>query len=62
MALISGKALITSSLTAYMSYAADLAQQTGAYGLMPTFTYGFAEAFKAFGSWLDDALVYLWED
>ena len=45
-----------------MSYAADLAQRTGAYGLMPTFTYGFAEAFKAFGSWLDDALVYLGED
>ena len=56
-----GKALVTSSLTAYMGYASDLAAINGANGLMPTYTRGFGEAVKAFFGWLDDALVYIWE-
>ena len=61
-AIISGgKALVTSSLTAYMGYASDLAAINGANGLMPTYTRGFGEAVKAFFGWLDDALVYIWE-
>ncbi len=61
-ALTSGaKAAVTSSLTAYIGVASDMAIKNGAYGLMPTNTQGFGEAFKAFFSWVDDALVYLWE-
>ena len=56
-----GKALVTSSLTAYLGYASDLAAINGANGLMPTYTRGFGEAVKAFFGWLDDALVYIWE-
>ena len=56
-----GKALVTSSLTAYMGYASDLAAINGANGLMPTYTRGLGEAVKAFFGWLDDALVYIWE-
>ena len=56
-----GKALVTSSLTAYMGYASDLTAINGANGLMPTYTRGFGEAVKAFFGWLDDALVYIWE-
>ena len=56
-----GKALATSSLTAYMGYASDLATSNGANGLMPTYTRGFGEAVKVFFGWLDDALVYIWE-
>jgi len=60
-ALISGgKALVTSSLTAYMGCASNLAVANGAYGLMPTYTYAFGESVKAFFGWLDDALVYVW--
>jgi len=54
-----GKALITSSITAFMGYASDLAVIDGANGLMPTYTYGFGEAVKTFFGWLDDALVYI---
>lgn len=53
-----GKALVTSSLTAYVGYASDLAITNG---LMPTYTYGFGEAVKAFFGWVDDAIVYIWE-
>ena len=56
-----GKALATSSLTAYMGCASDLAVANCAYGLMPTYTFGFGEGVKAFFSWLDDAMVYIWE-
>lgn len=56
-----GKALVTSSLTAYMGYASDLAVGNGAYGLMSTYTFGFGESVEAFWGWLDDALVYIWE-
>lgn len=56
-----GKALVTSSLTAYMGYASDLTVMNGAGGLMPTYTLGFGESVKSFFGWLDDALVYLWE-
>ena len=60
-AITSGsKALVTSSLTAYMGYASDLAAINGANGLMPTYTIGFGEAIKAFFGWADDALVYVW--
>lgn len=55
------KALVTSSITAYVGYAADLAKIDGAGGLMPNFTYGFAEGFKAFFGWADDAVIYVWE-
>lgn len=54
-----GKALVTSSLTAFAGYASDLAASNGAYGLMPKFTRGFGEAVKAFFGWLDDAFVYV---
>ena len=56
-----GKALVTSSATAYMGYASDLAVSTGANGLMSTYTVGFGEAVKAFFGWADDAVVYIWE-
>jgi RHS repeat-associated protein len=56
-----GKALVTSSLTAYMGYASTSAVSNGANGLMPQYTFGFGESVKAFFGWLDDALVYLWE-
>jgi len=32
---------------------------TGASELMPTYTFGFGEAVKAFFGWMDDALVYI---
>ena len=61
-AIISGgKALVTSSVTAYMGYASDLAVANGANGLTPTYTFGFGEAVKAFFGWIDDAFVYIWE-
>ncbi len=56
-----GKALITSSVTAYVGFASDLAVIDGANGLMPTYTLGFGESVKSFFSWLDDALVYVME-
>ena len=56
------KATVTSSLTAFMGYASDSAVVDGAGGLMPTYTYGFGEAMKAFWGWIDDALVYIWSD
>ena len=56
-----GKALVTSSLTAYMGYTSDIAATNGANGLMPSYTYSFSEAIKNFYGWLDDALVYIWE-
>ena len=56
-----GKALITSSSTAYIGYSSNLTVANGANGLMPTYTYGFGEAVKSFFGWLDDALVYIWE-
>ena len=56
-----GKALVTSSLTAYMGHSSDLAVFNSGYGGMPTYTYGFGEAVKAFFGWVDDAMVYLWE-
>lgn len=55
-----GKASITNSLTGYVGVAADAAKADGCGGLQPTFTYGFAEAVKAFYSWVDDAMVYIW--
>lgn len=55
------KALVTSSVTAYAGYSADLARVDGAGGLMTSFSYGFAEGFKAFFGWADDAIVYIWE-
>ena len=59
---ISGaKALVTSSVSAYVGYSADLAKIDGAGGLMPSFTYGFAEALKTFLGWADDAVIYVWE-
>ncbi len=39
--LSGGKALVTSSLTAFMGYASDMAVIDGAGGLMPTYTFGF---------------------
>ena len=60
-AVSGGKALVTSSITAYMGFASDLAVIDGAGGLMPTHTFGFGEAVKAFFGWIDDALVYTWE-
>ena len=57
-----GKALVTSSLTAFMGYASDVALMDNTIKeLMPTFTYGFSEGLKAFYGWLDDAVVYIWE-
>lgn len=56
-----GKAVVTSSLTAYMGHASDLAVKDGAMGLRPTHTFGFGEVVKAFFGWVDDALVYIWE-
>ena len=53
-----GKALVTSSITAYMGYASDLAISNGANKLMPTYTFSFGESVKAFWGWIDDALVY----
>ena len=55
------KALVTSSVTAYAGNAADLARVDGAGGLRPSFTFGFAEGFKAFFGWADDAVIYVWE-
>ena len=55
------KALATSSLTAYIGYASNIAVVDGAGGLIPTYTFGFGEGLKAFFGWLDDALVYIWE-
>ena len=55
------KALATSSLTADIGYAANIAVVDGAGGLIPTYTFGFGEGLKAFFGWLDDALVYIWE-
>ena len=55
------KAAVTSTVTGYMGYAADLAATDGAGGLMPTFTIGFRECYKAFWGWADDAMVYLLE-
>ncbi len=61
-AITSGKkALATSSVTAFMGHASDLAVADGANGLMPTFSYGFGEAVKTFFGWIDDAIVYIWE-
>lgn len=59
--LSAGKAFITSSLTAFMNYASDLAVNSRGNGLIQTFTVGFGEAVKSFFGWLDDALVYLLE-
>ena len=55
------KGLLTSSMTAYVGYSADIARIDGCAGLMPSFSYGFAEGMKAFFGWADDALVYIWE-
>lgn len=56
------KALVTSSLTAFMGCASDVALMDNTIKeLMPTFTYGFSEGLKAFYGWLDDAVVYIWE-
>ena len=56
-----GKALVTSSLTAYVGYASDFAIKNGANGLISGYTYGFGESVKAFFGWVDDAIVYIWE-
>lgn len=56
-----GKALVTSSVTAYMGHASDLAYLDGSRSLMHGYTFGFGEAVKTFWSWLDDAIVYVWE-
>lgn len=56
-----GKALATSSLTAFMGYASDLAVIDGARGAMPSYTLGFSESVKAFFGAVDDAIVYIWE-
>lgn len=55
------KALLTNSLTAYVGYSADLANLSGTGGLMPSFSFGFAEALKIFFGWVDDAVIYVWE-
>ena len=61
-AIISGgKALLTSSITEYVGIASDLAVNTGANGLMPTYNFGFGEVVKSFFGWVDDTLVYIWE-
>lgn len=58
-AVVSGlKATATSTITAFIGYASDMAV-TDASELMPTYTFGFGEAVKAFFSWMDDALVYI---
>ena len=64
------KALITSSATALVgSGVGGVDYKTGQLyggvangcnGLMPSLTLGFGEDVKAFFSWLDDAMVYLW--
>lgn len=55
------KAAITGSVTEFIGIASNLAVEDVAYGLLPGFTPGFAEAIKAFFSWVDDAIVYVWE-
>ena len=55
------RALVTSSVTAYVGYASDFAVVDNAMGLMPSYTFGFGEAIKAFFGWADDAVVYVWE-
>ena len=56
-----GKALVTSSLTAYIGCASDLTAINGANGLLSQYTLGLSEAVKAFFGWIDDAIVYVWE-
>lgn len=61
-ALISGgKAIVTSSVTAFVSHASDLAVASRADGLMPEYSFAFGEAVKAFFGWADDAVIYIWE-
>lgn len=58
-AYTSGKrALVTSSITAFIGYASDMAVSEG---MMSEYTFGFGEAVKVFFGWVDDALVYIWE-
>ena len=57
---IGAKAVVTSSITAYIAYSSDLAIENGPNKLIPTYTYDFGKGIKIFFGWLDDALVYLW--
>ena len=54
------KALATSSLTAYIGYASNIAVVHGAGGFFYIYVWIW-RSIKSFSGWLDDALVYIWE-